>query len=744
MFQVSTDRYMCPNCHTAEYIREDIDGHHCALCGIVVCEDVYRNDQSFDPTTHRVQGTFIRSANTHYKTVRRATAETRIRNLAERLRLDKSYETEMVRYMNILFANESTERIWNQGRYGEMVIGVLAFIVCRSKGVAVTFQDICDGLSAREKISEYELSRVYYRVATVLNTDSPKLITPSSWIKKAIFKLYSEGACVDDANNDSDDAFGDDDDDDDDDDGFSEVQARSLYPSYYITPNTHSSALPRESLSDSSISNSSSKKLKLRLDEKPHLTIMATRILQVATKQWITVGKKPMAVVAAAIVLAIEYYHGTDDIMKEVAERLCAAKTTVSKRCSEILRYFSTSLKAMGFKTVRNRKDIVKHLPLALMYFDVINDNEKANGRDSNVNNEKNSGACAIKKEIDITKASDASRKTLPASFLKNERMRQERGALIEQCKRLNQAILDGAPFPEDVPLTEEVMLIGKLLFEGVPEDVISNCQMETLKNMKTTNMDISFIPLENTSSSQTSTVSVVKPYRRTLKRYEKRKKSSGIFVLSSSHKSTERDDDDKEEMIEDFNWDPEVTNCLREEQDRKLVGKVVDEREKQAEAEKIKHREDEYDVGTGENSLSAQPKKKKMKGDNKISTKINHDKLNELLMSERQNEFDVSDNIVIDEIVKDSEGEMKKSDYAGESSPPELKSHKHVVIHPQQQKRLLTKGQDPFARRTDGDDDNDDDFGDEEGGGGGGNDFDYDCYSNDAYAMDEDLDIHF
>ena len=757
MFHASNDRYMCPNCHTAEYIREDIDGHHCAMCGIVVCEDVYRNDQSFDPTTHRVQGTFIRAASTHCKTARRATAETRIRNLAERLRLDKSYEYEMMQYMNVLFANEATERIWNQGRYGEMVIGVLAFIVCRSKGVAITFQDICDGLSARDKINEYELSRVYYRIATVLNTDSPKTVTPSSWIKRAIFKLYSEGACVDDGVEESDNMF----DDDDDDGPFNDSDIKSLYPSYYITSDSHKSALSRKGTNENG--DGGAKKLKLRVDEKPQITVMATRILQVASKQWIMVGKKPMPVVAAAIVLAIEYYHGADDILVEVSERLSAAKTTVNKRCSEILQQFSALLKEMGFKNVRNRKDIVKHIPLALMYFDVIDSNEAGASSSSSSSSSRSQ---ATKEDPTTKKASEVSRHMLPASFVKNERMRQERRVLIEQCKRLNQAILDGAPFPEDIPVTDEAMLIGTLLFEGVPEDVIANCPLETLKNLKTTGVNTNFVPLSNAppSRSVSPAKSMAVPRRRVLKRYEKKKRTH-----ASSHAPTSDDllpellalgwngdVDDNEEEIGDFSWDSEVANCLREENDRKLVDKVVEKREKQAAEERAKLREEnaEMDGGLGvdENGrpLSGQPKRKMAKVDKKLSTKINRQRLNEFLTNEKQKMFedtihvgveygagsekDILANVIDDPSALDpkNDGQQNKEQQQQQQQQSGISDSSNGGDAKQRQgkeRQLLTRSTDSVAGPEDE---------------GEENDYDYDFYSNDIYTMDEDLDIHF
>lgn len=734
MLQVNNDRYMCPNCHTAEYIREDIDGHHCAMCGIVVCEDVYRNDQSFDPTTHRVQGTFIRSANTHCKTMRRATAETRIRNLAECLRLDKSYETEMIRYMNALFANEATERIWNQGRYGEMVIGVLAFIVCRSKGVAVTFQDICEGLSTREKVSEYELSRVYYRVATVLNTDSPRPIAPSSWVKKAMFKLYSEGACVDDSGPDSDGVFDDDDDDIDliggdisnSVSGISSVRTGSLYSPY--------ASLVHKSTSENSVL--SARKLKLRMEEKGSLTLMATRILQAATKQWITVGKKPMPIVAAAIALAIEYYHSTDDIMKEVAERLGAAKTTVNKRCSEILRYFSTSLKAMGFKNVRNRKDVIKHIPLALMYFDAVDTEDEKKSTSSSPSarspsEEEGDDDDDVDNDVNVALTiAKVSRKTLPASFLKSERMRKERSVLIEQCKRLNQAIVDGTPFPDDIAITDESMLVGKLLFEGVPEDVILNCPLETLKNLKTTDSGTSFVPLGNPVSPQSPIPHIGTPRRRVLKRYEKKRrhpvtqvptsvaqsqKSPGCGDDSNDNRTIVSEEDEKEEEIEDFNWDSEVVNCLREERDRKLVGRVVEEREKQMVAERAKLKREaekaEKEVAGAvtttaaqKDSDDAQPKKKKVKVDKRVSTKINRQRLSEFLLNEKQKMFEG--------VNRDSEeGALDSND---EKSVNSSRGH------------LLDCSTDSA----------------ENGGEEGYCDYDY--YPSDTYAADEDLDIHF
>ena len=635
-------RLICPHCHTAEYVREDIDGHHCAVCGTVVSEDVYRNDQSFDPTTHRVQGTFIRSVGGHGRTARHVAAETRIRNLAERLRLDKSYESEMIRYMNALLANESTERIWNQGRYGDMVIGVLAFIVCRCKGVAVTFQDICDGLSTREKINEFELSRVYYRVATVLNTDTPRLITPSSWVKKAIFRLYSEGACVDDhSNSDSDSTF-DDSDDDSDITAINAVLRRGDSRSLSSVPQ-------KPGLGNSA--NGKHRKLQLRTEEKAQLTTMATRVLNIATKHWITTGKKPMPVVAASIVLAIEYYHDTDDVMNEVSELLGAAKTTVNKRCSEILRSFSTSLKTMGFTSVRNRKDILKHIPLALMYFDVV-DAEEGKHTASSQPPQPQLTPSSTEEIMAATKASEASRRMLPASFLKNERIRQERSALIERCKQLNQAVLDGTPFPEDFCITEEMMLVGKLLFEGVSEELIMNCQLDTLKSLEGSGASPDFFTLGNASEPSQSPTMLTTPRRRILKRYEKNRTTPKCALNDSAStptvktekralsKAKERhnkgdDNDNEEEEIEDFHWDPEVANCLREAQDRKLVGKVVEVRERLAEAARMKSREVEH--GAGEGAESGQPKKKAAKVDKKASTKINRERLTEFLSNERQ-----------------------------------------------------------------------------------------------------------
>lgn len=314
----------------------------------------------------------------------------------------------------------------------------------------------------------------------------------------------------------------------------------------------------------------------------------------------------------------------------------------------------------------------------------------------------------------------------LPASFVKNERMRQERRVLIEQCKRLNQAICDGTPFPEDIPLTDEVMLIGTLLFEGVPEDVIANCQLETLKAMRAGGADSSFVPLGSSSNNNNNNNAraLPVPRRRVLKRYEKKKKRPAA-AQALLREFSAAGAGDAEEEIGDFSWDEEVANCLREEKDRRLVGRVVEGREKQAAAEKARLREEAAENGeVDENGrpLGAQPRRKMAKAEKRLSTKINRQRLSEFLSNEKHKMFEDpmgAKPLVLDVHAQDQQNNEDDGDNGGNNTKQQQNG----------QRQLLTHSTDSIA-----------------GAGDEGEENDYDCdvYLSDLYAIDEDLDIRF